>query len=126
MKFRLIFFLMFVAAFSSAHAQTPVKIIARDAFVYVKTNKVMLGGDIQVRDSVGNVISSKRIDQCKMYLDLFELRDGNYNVTVQHHGVVFQFTYTVESPKLHVRRKHPRQSNDHVEILSEKKQVRYV
>jgi hypothetical protein len=126
MKYRFVFLcVMMLASLSTAFAHTPVRIIAKDAFIYVRMTKEMLGGNIQVRDSTGHVVSTKSIDNCKMYLDLFELADGKYNVTVQHNDLVVEFSYTVESPQLHARRKHELRGNDHTDILSEKKQVRY-
>jgi hypothetical protein len=124
-KNQIVFILaLIVTSFSTAHAQKHVRIIAKDAFLYVRMTKEMLGGNIEVRDSSGQVVSTKSIDHRKMYMDLFELADGKYNVTVKHDNLIIEFSYTVESPQLHAKRKH--HGNDHTEILSEKAQVRYV
>ena len=126
MKFRFVLFLMVaMASLSTANARTPIKVIATDAFIYVKMTDQMLGGSIEVRDSSGLVVSTKSIDHRKMYLDLFELADGTYNVRVKHNDLVVEFSYTVESPQLHAKRKHHHHRDDHTEILSEKTQVRY-
>lgn len=112
MKLRIVFSLMLVGAMlSRAQAQTPVRIVAKDAFVYVKMTKEMLGGNIEVRDSVGHVVNTKTIDHRKMYLDLFDLGVGKYGVTVKHNDLVVEFTYIVESLEMHAKRKHHQANN---------------
>lgn len=125
MKFRIaLLCTMLFMALSTSHARTPLRVVAKDAFLYVKMTKQMLGGNIEVRDSTGQVVSTKNIDHRKMYLDLFELADGKYNVIVKHDDIFVEFSYEVESAAVHAKRKH--HSNRHAEILQGTQQTRIV
>lgn len=99
-------FLMTLASLSTANAQTPFKAIAKDAFIYLKMNKELLGGSIQIQDTTGHVINTIAIDNRKVYLDFFDLADGKYKVTLKHDDLVVEFFYAVDSSRHHLKRKH--------------------
>jgi hypothetical protein len=106
MKTRIILFcLMTFALLSIAHAKTPFKAIAKDAFVYIKMPKEMMGGNIEVRDSTGQVIKTINIDHRKIYVDLFEFGNGMYKVTLSHNDFVITFNCTVETSQQHAKHK---------------------
>jgi hypothetical protein len=105
MKFKIAFLiLMTIATLSSA--RTPFRAIAKDAFIYMKMPKELLGGNIQVKDTAGNVVNTIAIDHRKVYLDFFELADGRYKVTLKHDDMLIEFIYSVDSTRHHSKRKH--------------------
>jgi hypothetical protein len=105
MKFKIAFLiLMTIATVSSA--RTPFRAIAKDAFIYMKMPKKLLGGNIEVKDTTGKVVSTMAIDHRKLYLDFFELADGKYKVTMTHDDMVIEFIYAVDSTRHHGKRKH--------------------
>lgn len=104
MKIRLLLScLLMWTVLTTAQAHTPFKVITRDAFIYIKVPRELMGASIQLRDSSGQVIKTIRVDHHKVHFDLFELGDGTYNVSLQHNDVVIQFSFVVESPERHRR-----------------------
>lgn len=97
---------MTIGTFSSAFARTPLRAMAKDAFLYIKMPKELLGGNIQVQDTAGHVISTMAIDHRKVYLDFFKFADGKYKVILTHDDMHIEFIYAVESAKHSTKRKH--------------------
>jgi hypothetical protein len=102
MKIRLLLSCLLTwAVLTTAQAHTPFKVIARDAFIHIKVPRELMGASIQLRDSSGQVVKTIRVDHQKVRFDLFELRDGTYNVDLHHNDVVIQFSFVVESSERH-------------------------
>jgi hypothetical protein len=103
-----ILILILLCAMSHAFAGTPIRIhVSKDAFMYIKADKSMLGGEIQIHNSKGALVKTLVMDQCKFFVDFFDLEDGIYTITLHRADLLIEFAYSLEGMTHHVQPNSP-------------------
>jgi hypothetical protein len=79
--------------------ENPVSILSTSSsMLYLKFDKSMFGGIIEIRNEEDSVVVSEHINSKKMIVDFFERKSGKYFVKIYKGDLVECFSYTILEP----------------------------
>lgn len=86
-------FSLLLASLSAQARETVIVLITQGDVFYFQVGKVMKGGQVEVYDPTGKLITTQQIDARRMTIELLDLAPGEYTIKVVKQSKDQSFDY---------------------------------